>query len=136
MTSVGTLLNDECLVLISALSLGVPTMYGAAQAGQNEYILFLDDDERDAPDFSDKDDEANDLRVTLQFWGADPRVIQGRAKSVIDRLRNPNNPPILAGFTFIRADLERNRAQPALTTKGQDSQYSRVVQIRFIYYPT
>ena len=136
MTSLGELLNDAIYDRITTLSLGVDLKYRGQQAGTNEYILFLDDDERYAPAFSDKDDDANDLSTVLQLWGSKARTLSARAKTIIDDIADKSNPPTVAGFTHILTELERNQRTPQFTTTGEDSQESRVIQFRFIYYPT
>jgi len=137
MTSLGDDLNDVIYARIDALALGVPMFYSGAQgSGTNEYILFLDDDERYSSTFSDKDDDANNAEVLIQLWGSKPRTLSRRAKQIIDEIGNKDNPPIINGFNHIITELIRNQRTPKFTTTGEASQESRVIQFKFIYYPS
>lgn len=137
MTSLGDDLMDVVYTRITALSLGVDLKYKGLQgSGSSDYILFLDDNESESLENSDKDKTANRIDVMLQFWGAKPRTLSRRAKTVIDDLVDKGNPPIVSGFTHLFTKLIRNQRTPSFRTTGEASQESRVVQFQFIYEPT
>jgi len=134
MTSIGSLIADAIHDRIGTLLPAVPFYYRGEQSGDPEYILFLDDDERQWDEGSDKDGDANDYVVTLQLWSAKPRTNMSRAKTIIDSIES--SPLSISGFYFNRSQVEQNQNMPKLTSEGQSNEYARIVRIRFYYHPT
>ena len=134
MTSVGAALNDALYDRITSVVADVDVFYKGEQGDADDYILFLDDDERYSPETSDKSGRGNDVVVVLQLWGLKPRTVAEYAKTIIDSVYG--TPLVVSGFYHIRTVLEENRAQPMLTIEGQRTQYSRIVRLRFYYHPS
>ena len=134
MTSLGSKLHDAVYDRLATVISGVPVYYRGQQAETPEYVLFLDDDERYSPEWSDKDGRGNDYSIVLQLWGNKPRTLAERAKSIIDSLYA--TAISIAGFDFLRVVLEQNQSQPSFRPEGQTNQYSRILRMRFFYHPT
>lgn len=132
--SLGSALNDAFYDRHATLLPTVPVHYKGEQAAAADYTLFLHDDDRHAPQWTDKDGDGNDYVLVLQLWGSNPRTLLNRAKTIIESVSA--TPLTIAGFDFMRSEIEMNRAMPDLQTDGQENEYARMLQIRFFYRPS
>lgn len=132
-TSVGTLVVDALVARHASLLPAVEISWKAKQGSASDFCFIEGDAEGPAPNWSDKDQKANEVSVALQYWGSSPRTLQGYAKTLIDSLLS--NPLSITGVTHLRTAIDANAGSPRFQVKGQAAQFMRRVQIRFFLQP-
>lgn len=119
-----------------AAALSVEVLYRGNQADGSDYVLIERTIEREADDWSHKATWAGEFEVNLMLFGANPRTLMARAKTIIDDLVNNADPLSVSGFSQEEVFLDANRGMRNFTGSGQRLQYSRAVDIRFIFIPS